>query len=288
MVTQILNGKSVSKKILADIKETISGWIEKPGLAVIEVGDDPASAVYIKNKEEACRDVGIFWEKVAMPAEITPDMLFREVDRLNHDPKINGILVQVPLPDTLKNFEEQVIYAIDPKKDVDGFHPFNVGQYVSCKGDSCRKLLLPCTPYGIIRLLEEYKIPIAGKHAVLVGRSNLVGKPLSMLLLAKDATVTICHSKTVNLNSFTKLADILVVAVGKPNFIKSEDIKPGAVIVDVGINWTDNGIVGDVDFAVVKDKVNAITPVPGGIGPMTIAILLENVLKAFQMQKVIR
>jgi methylenetetrahydrofolate dehydrogenase (NADP+) / methenyltetrahydrofolate cyclohydrolase len=280
----ILDGKLLSRKIKNGIKESISNFAVKPGLAVIEVGSDPASEVYVRNKEEACNYVGIRWEKIKMPENTQPEQIFAEIDRLNRDPGTNGILVQFPLPISLKSLEEKVIYAIDPKKDVDGFHPYNVGQYVSCKGSTCKNLLLPCTPYGIVRLLEEYRIPIAGKYAVIVGRSNLSGKPVSLLLLNHDATVTICHSKTLNIADYTKQADILIVAVGKPNFIDESFIKTGVVVVDVGINLTDSGFVGDVNFDRVKDKVTAITPVPGGVGPMTIAILLENVLKAFFLQ----
>jgi methylenetetrahydrofolate dehydrogenase (NADP+) / methenyltetrahydrofolate cyclohydrolase len=280
----ILKGKEVSQKIKKEIRDKISELDPKPGLAVVEVGKDPASNLYIKNKEEACREVGIYWEKISLPEDISPDILFREIDRLNKDPKIHGLLVQFPLPVALKSFEEKVIYAINPQKDVDGFHPYNIGQLVSCKGEACKKLLLPSTPYGIIRLLDEYQIPVAGKHAVIIGRSNLTGKPISLLLLAMDATVTICHSQTRDLKSYTKDADILVAAVGKPKFINANYLKKGAVVIDVGINWMDKGIVGDVDFDSVSKTVSAITPVPGGVGPMTVAALLENVLKAYHLQ----
>jgi methylenetetrahydrofolate dehydrogenase (NADP+)/methenyltetrahydrofolate cyclohydrolase len=284
MDTLILNGRQVSQNIRNEIKNKVDKLPVKPGLAVIQAGNDAASTDYIKNKEKACREVGIYWEKINLPEDTKPERLLTEIDRLNRDKKINGVLVQFPLPANLSGIEEKVINAIDPKKDVDGFHPYNVGQYVSCKGNSCNNLLLPCTPYGIIRLLDAYKIPISGKHAVVVGRSNLAGKPVSILLLSRDATVTICHSKTENLPLLTRQADILVAAVGKPNFIDQTYIKPGTVLVDVGINLTDKGFVGDVDFEKVKPLCFAITPVPGGVGPMTVAVLMENVLKAYQLQ----
>jgi methylenetetrahydrofolate dehydrogenase (NADP+) / methenyltetrahydrofolate cyclohydrolase len=284
MDTLRLNGKTTSLKIKTAIHDSILSLPSKPGLAVVTVGEDPASKVYVKNKEEACRDVGIVWKQVSLSEKVSEEEIFSVISRLNLDPEIHGILVQVPLPQQLSHLERAIVDAIDPKKDVDAFHPFNVGKFVSCKGIACDNLLLPPTPYGIIRLLEEYSIPISGSHVVILGRSNLVGKPISLLMLARDATVTVCHTKTVHLKEISKQADILIVAIGKPHSIDATFVKEGAVIVDVGINWFQTGVVGDVDEKSVTGVVSALTPVPGGVGPMTIAILLENVLKAYRLQ----
>jgi len=284
METQRLSGRTISQKIKTSIHDAIVKLPSKPGLAVVTVGDDPASKVYVKNKEEACREAGIVWKQVSLSEKVSEEELFSVISRLNTDPEIHGILVQVPLPPNLTHIERAIVEAIDPKKDVDAFHPFNVGKFVSCKGSACDNLLLPCTPYGIIRLLEEYAVPIQGSHVVTLGRSNLVGKPTSLLMLARDATVTVCHTKTKDLKEISKQADILIVAIGKPHSIDATFVKPGAVVVDVGINWSPSGVVGDVDEQSVNGVVSALTPVPGGVGPMTIAILLENTLKAYHMQ----
>lgn len=248
-----------------------------PGLAVIIVGDDPASRVYVNNKKKACEEVGIYSEEYALPAETPQEELMALIDKLNCDDKISGILVQLPLP---KGFDEEaVINAINPKKDVDAFHPVNVGKIMVGNYD-----FVPCTPAGVMELIKESGIDPKGKECVIVGRSNIVGKPQAMLLLHSDATVTICHSRTKDLAEKTKQADILVVAVGRPNFVTGDMIKPGAVVIDVGINRLENKkLVGDVDFESAEKVAGAITPVPGGVGPMTIAMLMRNTVKAAQI-----
>jgi methylenetetrahydrofolate dehydrogenase (NADP+) / methenyltetrahydrofolate cyclohydrolase len=281
----LLDGKAVQQTVLERIKETVEGMSEKPGLAVVLVGEDPASQVYVANKEKACTKVGFYSEKIELPATTTREELLAVIDRLNRDTKIHGILCQFPLPQSLKEVEDEVIRRIDPRKDVDGFHPVNVGELATCTRDACRTGLIPCTPKGIMVLMQEYGIELAGKHAVVVGRSNLVGKPVSLLLLAEDATVTMTHSKTNNLAQVIQMADVVVAAVGKPEFVKGEWIKPGAVVIDVGINRTDHGLVGDVEYEAAKEKAAFITPVPGGVGPMTIAMLMDNVMKAFGRSK---
>ena len=279
----LIDGKKVSQKIKDILKTAVSSVTPKPGLAVVLVGTNPGSQVYVGNKEKACQEIGFYSQKVVLPDTVSEEALLSTIHRLNDDPTIHGILVQFPLPERLKHMEEVVIREINPNKDVDGFHPINVGKLVSCKGTMCEDLFLPCTPSGIIRLLDEYDIPIAGKHAVIVGRSNLVGKPVGMLLLARDATVTFCHSKTQNLQDICKQADILIAAIGKEHFIDASFVKKGAVVIDVGINRTDHGLIGDVDFTSVEPIASAITPVPGGVGPMTIAMLMENVWKSYRM-----
>lgn len=248
-----------------------------PGLAVIIVGDDPASRVYVNNKKKACEEVGIYSEEYALPAETPQEELMALIDKLNCDDKISGILVQLPLP---KGFDEEaVINAINPKKDVDAFHPVNVGKIMVGNYD-----FVPCTPAGVMELIKESGIDPKGKECVIVGRSNIVGKPQAMLLLHSDATVTICHSRTNDLAEKTKQADILVVAVGRPNFVTGDMIKPGAVVIDVGINRLENKkLVGDVDFESAEKVAGAITPVPGGVGPMTIAMLMRNTVRAAQI-----
>lgn len=281
MTATILDGKKVSAGIRSRLKDRVSGLTRKPGLAVVLVGDDPASHLYVANKEKACREIGFYSKKILLPESVSEAELLKLIEDLNYDKTIHGILVQFPLPKRLVDTEEKVIRMIDPDKDVDGFHPINVGSLTTCHGSVCDNLLLPCTPMGIIRILTEYGITIGGKHAVVLGRSSLVGKPVAMLLLAQDATVTVCHSKTVNLPSITRQADILVAAIGKPNYVTRDMVKDGAVIVDVGINRTESGFVGDVDYEHILPHALAITPVPGGIGPMTIAMLMENVMKAY-------
>ncbi len=250
-----------------------------PGLAVIIVGDDPASRVYVNNKKKACEQIGVYSEEYALPAETTEQELLDLIEKLNKDKKINGILVQLPVPKHIN--EETIINAIDPKKDVDAFHPVNVGKIMVGNFD-----FVPCTPAGVMELIRESGIDVEGKECVVVGRSNIVGKPQAMLLLHKNATVTICHSRTKDLASKTKNADIVVAAVGIPEFIKGDMIKPGAVVIDVGINRVaDKKLVGDVDFEACEKIASAITPVPGGVGPMTIAMLMKNTVKAALIQQ---
>lgn len=276
MVAQILDGKKLATDVRANIAQEIEQLKTKgiiPGLAVVLVGEDPASQVYVRNKEQACQTVGINSFMYRLPADTNQDTLLELIQELNTNPAVHGILVQLPLPRQID--PDIVLQAIDPAKDVDGFHPFNVGRLMAGL-----KTFVPCTPRGIMHLLAAYNIPLAGKHAVVVGRSNIVGKPMAHLLLARDATVTICHSKTTRLKDFTKSADILVAAVGRPRLIIADMVKPGAVVVDVGINRLPEGLVGDVDFDAVKEVASYITPVPGGVGPLTIAMLLQNTMEA--------
>lgn len=276
---KILDGKKVAsearERIAAIVKEIKKSGKVPPGLAVVLVGDNPASKVYVGQKEKACKEVGFESFLYRLPEETTQQELLELVAKLNEDPKVHGILVQLPLPKHLN--ETEVIEAIRPEKDVDGFHPMNLGKLVA--GLPCT---VPCTPKGIMYLLEYYGIEIEGKNAVVVGRSNIVGKPVAHLLLQKNATVTICHSRTKNLEAITQEADILVVAAGRPHFITQHMVKKGAVVVDVGINRLESGLVGDVDFDGVRMKASWITPVPGGVGPMTIAMLLQNTLEMYE------
>ena len=279
-MAKLLMGKEVSARIKGELRLEVEELKKKginPGLAVIIVGDDPASRVYVNNKKKACEEVGIYSEEYALPAETPQEELMALIDKLNCDDKISGILVQLPLP---KGFDEEaVINAINPKKDVDAFHPVNVGKIMVGNYD-----FVPCTPAGVMELIKESGIDPKGKECVIVGRSNIVGKPQAMLLLHSDATVTICHSRTNDLAEKTKQADILVVAVGRPNFVTGDMIKPGAVVIDVGINRLENKkLVGDVDFESAEKVAGAITPVPGGVGPMTIAMLMRNTVKAAQI-----
>ena len=277
MAAQIINGKEVSARIKGELKNQVAELKEKginPGLAVVIVGDDPASRVYVNNKKKACEEIGIYSEEYALPAETTQGELLDLIKTLSDSKQINGILVQLPLPKHLD--EKAVIAAIPPEKDVDAFHPVNVGKIMIGDFD-----FLPCTPAGVMELIAEAGIDPTGKECVVIGRSNIVGKPQAMLLLHKNATVTICHSKTVDLKSVCRRADILVAAVGKAKFVTADMIKPGAVVIDVGMNRDENGkLCGDVDFENVKEVAGAITPVPGGVGPMTIAMLMKNAVKA--------
>ncbi len=284
METTLLSGKIFASQLKAEAKEKVEAIRAKygvtPGLAVIIVGDNPASKVYVANKEKGCHETGIYSEVIRMPEETTKEELLSEIDRLNHDDKIHGILVQLPLSKQIQAEEEEILEAIDPKKDVDGFHPINVGN-LSIGKDA----LVPCTPHGCIRMLEMAGIPIAGKHAVIIGRSNIVGKPMAQLLLSRNATVTVCHSRTANLAEITRQADILVAAVGRPYFVTADMVKEGAVVIDVGINRLENKkLVGDVDFANVEPIAGAITPVPGGVGLLTIAMLMQNTVFAAELQ----
>ncbi|MFA6062451.1 MAG: bifunctional methylenetetrahydrofolate dehydrogenase/methenyltetrahydrofolate cyclohydrolase FolD [Gallionella sp.] len=277
MTAQIIDGKAIAMQVRAEWKVRADNLIARgitPGMAVIIVGNDPASKVYVANKVKACAELGLYSIHVELPADTTEAALLAEVDKLNNDPKIHGILVQLPLPKHLDS--HTVIEAINPDKDVDGFHQMNVGALVT--GETP---FPSCTPYGVMVMLEKTGIAIEGKHAVVVGRSNIVGKPMALLLLHKNATVTICTSKTVDLAKHTLDADILVAAVGRPNFITGNMVKPGAVVIDVGINRNADGkLCGDVDFASVKEVAGYITPVPGGVGPMTITMLVANTVRA--------
>lgn len=276
-MAKIINGKEVSKKVRESVKaetEKLKAQGIVPGLAVVIVGDDPASRVYVNNKKKACTEVGFMSEEYALPAETTQEELLALVDKLNEKPEINGILVQLPLPKHLD--EKAVIEAISPEKDVDAFHASNVGKIMI--GDY---KFLPCTPAGVMELIHSENIEISGKNCVVIGRSNIVGKPMAMLLLHENGTVTITHSRTKNLAEITRDADILVAAVGKPKFVTGDMVKEGAVVIDVGMDRDENGkLCGDVDFDSVEPKASYITPVPGGVGPMTIAMLMKNTLMA--------
>lgn len=274
----ILNGKEVASKIKEQVKQEIKNTDAKPILAVIQIGDNRASSIYVRNKEKACEEVGILNMSIKLSDETTEAELIKLIDNLNNDKTVDGILVQLPLPKHIN--EKAILDKINPLKDVDGFHSTNSGKLFNGE-DS----LVPCTPAGIIEILKHYNIEIAGKHCVVIGRSNIVGKPISMLLLNENATVTICHSKTRDLKRITRQADILIVAIGKEEVIKADHISNGAIVIDVGINRDENGkVCGDVDFDDIVNKAGAITPVPGGIGPMTIAMLMKNTLKAYKLQ----
>lgn len=280
-MAKLIDGKAVSSAVRERVKTQAAELTAKgiqPGLAVIIVGDDPASRVYVNNKKKACAETGIYSEEHALPADTTQDELLALVKSLNGRSDINGILCQLPLPKHLD--EKAVIEAIDPKKDVDAFHPSNVGRIMI--GDYH---FLPCTPAGVMELLASANIDVCGKNCVIIGRSNIVGKPMSMLLLHKNGTVTICHSKTKNLSEITRQADILVAAVGIAKFVKADMVKPGVVVIDVGMDRDENGkLCGDVDFAQVEPLAEYITPVPGGVGPMTIAMLMQNTIMAAKLQ----
>lgn len=280
-MANLINGKAVSASVRAQVAQETRGLIAKgvtPGLAVVIVGDDPASRTYVNNKKKACAETGIHSEEYALPATTSQEELMRLIDELNAKKEINGILVQSPLPKGLD--EKAVVDAILPEKDVDAFHPSNVGRIMIGNFH-----YLPCTPAGIIELIHSQNIEIQGKNCVVIGRSNIVGKPMAMLLLHNNGTVTICHSKTKNLKEICQQADILVAAVGKPKFVTADMVKPGAVVIDVGMDRDENGkLCGDVDFAEVEKIAGYITPVPGGVGPMTIAMLLRNTLTAAKLQ----
>lgn len=275
----IIDGKKIAQELRTQIKKTVDNLAQKPGLAVILVGDDPASAVYVRNKGNACREVGFYSEKINKPANITQTQLLHEIKRLNNDDKIHGILVQLPLPKHLDT--NLVIEAINPAKDVDGFHSENIGKLMQNK-----PYLRPCTPKGVMTLLAAINIDLTGKNCVVLGASNIVGRPMAMELLNANATVTICHKKTQNLSEKIKQADVLISAIGKPKIISGDWIKPNSVVIDVGINRLDDGtLLGDIDFEIAKNKAAWITPVPGGVGPMTVATLLENTLIAYKAKQ---
>ena len=285
MAATLIKGSEISKQIREGLKHEVAELREKhnliPGLATVLVGEDEASKVYVGAKGKACNELGIYSERVDLPDDTTEADLLALIEKLNKDSKIHGILVQLPLPKHIN--ETGVLYAVDPKKDVDGFHPVNVGKLMLGKPD-----FIPCTPHGIQELLIRYGIETDGAEVVVAGRSNIVGKPIANMLLQKkkgaNATVTICHTGTKDLAFHTRRADILIVAVGRPKIITADMVKDGAVVIDVGVNRLETGLVGDVDFEAVKEKARAITPVPGGVGPMTIAMLMNNTVQAAKMQ----
>ena len=289
MSAVIMDGKAISKEIQAEIATEVASFVEQSGvtpcLAAVLVGDDPASEVYVRNKHRACERVGIASQMHKLPASTSQDELLQLIGQLNAQDEVHGILIQLPLPDSIDTL--QVLDAVDPGKDVDAFHPENVG--LISQG---RPRFLPCTPHGVQQILDRCGIEMSGKHAVIVGRSDIVGKPMSMLLTAKNstrgpqaanATVTLCHSRTQNLNEVCRSADVIVAAIGVPKFITADMVKPGAVVVDVGINRTDDGLCGDVDFESVKEVAGHLTPVPGGVGPLTVTMLMYNTLDAAKL-----
>lgn len=279
---EILDGKKVSAKVREDLKLEVDNLKKegiKPKLAVIMVGNDPASKVYVRNKNKACEEIGIEYEEFLLGEETTMEELLNVIDNLNKNQNIDGILLQSPIPKHLDI--NKAFRAILPEKDVDGFHPINAGKLSI--GEKC---FVPCTPHGVVKIIEEYNIETEGKNVVIVGRSNIVGKPLIQCMLQKNATVTVCHSKTRNLEEFTRKADILIVAIGKQKFITENMVREGVVVIDIGINRNEEGkLVGDVDFDNVSKKASYITPVPGGVGPMTVAMLMENVVEAAKQNK---
>ena len=277
MSARIIDGKSLAATVRAAVREQAAALAARgtrPGLAVIIAGKDPASRVYVRNKVLACEDTGVHSELIEYPAEVSDATLIERIEGLNRDPGIHGILVQLPLPKHLD--AERVLATVSPAKDVDGFHLENVGALVAG-----RPGFVPCTPAGVMRMLAHEQVLLAGRHAVVIGRSNIVGKPMALLLLQKDATVTICHSKSADLGALTRQADVLVAAVGRARLVTADMVKPGACVIDVGVNrLADGSLAGDVDFQKVKDVAGLITPVPGGVGPMTIAMLLVNTIAA--------
>jgi methylenetetrahydrofolate dehydrogenase (NADP+)/methenyltetrahydrofolate cyclohydrolase len=288
LAAKILRGKEFAEAFKRDAYDRARALEEKygvtPGLAVVLVGEDPASQVYVRNKDKACAQLALFSRVVKLPETATKQEVLAAVDELNADARIHGILVQLPLPAALRGVEREITDRIDPKKDVDGFHPVNVGRLVSGEPG-----LIPCTPHGVLKMLQMAGIEMDGKRAVVVGRSNIVGKPMASLLLAQNATVTICHSHTRDLPAVTREADILVAAVGRPRFITADMVKPGAAVIDVGINRiAPKKLVGDVDFEAVSEVAGAITPVPGGVGLLTVAMLMENVVTAAEQQAAAR
>lgn len=280
-VAQRINGKELAEKLQQETAEQVKELAEKgihPGLVVLLVGENPASQIYVRNKQRAANKIGIHSEVKHYPATISQEALIKEIEYFNQSDEFHGILVQLPLPDQID--EEQVLLAIDPLKDVDGFHPMNMGRLFAGIPHT-----IPCTPYGIMKMFDAYNIPLAGKQAVVIGRSNIVGKPMAILLLGADATVTLTHSKTEDLAKVASKADILVVAIGKGHFVTKEFIKPGAVVIDVGMNRNEEGkLIGDVKFDEVEPIASYITPVPGGVGPMTITMLMQQTVECCQRQ----
>lgn len=282
-MANVIDGNKIAQDIRNEVRQSARELKDQkgiiPGLAVVLVGEDPASQVYVGRKAKACAEVGFLSREYKLPAQTEEEKLLKIIKKLNKDPLIHGILVQLPLPKHIST--EKIIAAIDPYKDVDGFHPFNVGGLVTGT-----PLFVPCTPRGIMELISRSGIELTGKEAVVVGRSNIVGKPMALLLLAQHATVTMCHSKTKNLGAVTGRADVLIAAIGKPHMIKADMVKEGAVVIDVGVNRLENGkLAGDVAFDDVAAKASFITPVPGGVGPMTIAMLMKNTLDAARVIK---
>lgn len=280
MTAKIIDGKLVAKTIREGLKAEVDVLKKdgiEPGIAVVLVGESPASMVYVKNKGEACRSTGIYSEEHRLPDSTEESELLALIDRLNMDARIHGILVQLPLPNHIN--KDKILKAISPEKDVDGFHEINMGRLFTGQEG-----LVPCTPFGIIKLLEHYNIPVGGKFAVIVGRSNIVGKPVAIMLLHKNATIAVCHTRTANLQEICSMADIVIAAAGRPGMITGDMIKEGAVVIDVGINRLESGkLAGDVDFESASKRAEWITPVPGGVGPMTIAMLLYNTVKAAKL-----
>ncbi len=277
-MTVLIRGKELAEKIVDEIEKEVKNYDKKPGLTVIIVGENPASKVYVNKKKKTAEKAGFNSEVIELPETVSQQELENYIDNLNNNPAVDGILVQLPLPGHINAYD--IIEKINPEKDVDGFHPVNAGKLVT----GLNPYAVSCTPYGIVRLLEENNIEIEGKNAVVIGRSNIVGKPLASLLLNRNATVTVCHSRTKNLKEICSRADILVAAVGRAKLVKADWVKPGAAVIDVGMNRTEDGkLAGDVDFDEVSEKAGYITPVPGGVGPMTIAILLFNTLKLFKL-----
>jgi len=284
MSAVILSGKVYAEKLKAEAKVKLDALVAKtgikPGLTVIIVGEDPASQVYVRNKHRTCEEMGINSQVVNLPQDISKEELIANIEKLNNDTAVHGILLQLPLPKALQQYESEILYKIIPEKDVDGFHPVNVGKLSI--GEKC---MVPCTPLGCIKMLELAGIDIDGKNAVVIGRSNIVGKPMANLLLARNATVTVAHSHTKNLAQIAASADILIAAVGRPEFVTADMVKEGAVVIDVGINRiAPKKLVGDVDFASVSEKAGFITPVPGGVGLLTIAMLMQNTVEAARAQ----
>jgi methylenetetrahydrofolate dehydrogenase (NADP+)/methenyltetrahydrofolate cyclohydrolase len=282
MGPHIIDGKKIAKEVRAEVKaevdRLVASGMRHPSLAVVMVGRDPASQIYVNNKRKACRKIGINSVEHLLDETITEKTLLGIIDKLNNDDNIDGILIQLPLPGKLH--EKRILERLNPDKDVDGFHPVNVGRLtVDSPG------LRPCTPAGIIEMLKRSDVKLTGKNAVVLGRSNIVGKPVATMLLHESATVTICHSKTRGLKEITKRADVLIAAIGKPKFVTQDMVKEGAVVIDVGINRTDEGLVGDVDYENVEKLASRISPVPGGVGPMTIAMLMHNTLKAYKIHE---
>jgi len=281
-VTQVVDGKQLAKKIRAEVAARVAALSgDPPCLATVVVGDDPASAVYVRSKHRACQRAGMLSVDLKLSADTPEDTLLEHVAKLNAGPGVHGILVQLPLPSGID--EKRIAEAIDPAKDVDGLHPFNAGKLVANQPAP-----RPCTPKGCIEILDRYEVPIEGAHAVVLGRSEIVGKPVALLLLHRNATVTVCHSRTRDLPGIVSQADILVAAIGQPRFVQGDWIKPGAAVLDVGVNRLEEGLVGDVDFEPAARRAGLITPVPGGVGPLTIATLLSNTVEAFERQRAAR
>ncbi|TAL53450.1 MAG: bifunctional methylenetetrahydrofolate dehydrogenase/methenyltetrahydrofolate cyclohydrolase FolD [Nanoarchaeota archaeon] len=275
MTAIIIDGKKLAMEMEQELKEIVEGLKRKPGLGVILAGENPASQIYVKNKQAACKRVGIISKRIDLPKTASEKQVIDAIDDYNNDPEVDGILLQLPLPDHMD--EKKVMDSISADKEVDGFHLENLGKLVAG-----RKGIRPCTPNGVMKLLDHYKISIEGKHAVVLGRSNIVGKPMALLLLERNATVTICHSRTRGIKEHVKSADIVVSAIGKPKFVTEDMVKHDAILIDVGINRVDGKVVGDIDFENVSQKASYISPVPGGVGPMTIAMLLENTMELYK------